>query len=105
MSSVATFALIIGADRGSRAYDHEMIEASGVGWDDDSLEHTLGLADKIEEHKRQRYASLGTRGKMLEHFKEHQFQYVLGRSARIFTLSVSWKSTLLTAFSSMRFVL
>lgn len=79
MTSVATFALIIGADRGSRAYDEQMIQDAGIGWSDESLEHKLGLSDKLEEQRKMHLEKMGTRGKLLYHFKEHQYHYVLGR--------------------------
>ncbi|KAG0140075.1 hypothetical protein CROQUDRAFT_665675 [Cronartium quercuum f. sp. fusiforme G11] len=88
VTSVATFALIIGADRGSRAYDEKMIENAGIGWGDESLERKLGLTDKLEEHKRLRAERLGTRGKLLDHFKEHQYHYVLG----------SWAASMIGSF-------
>ncbi|KAI8462005.1 hypothetical protein BY996DRAFT_8384577 [Phakopsora pachyrhizi] len=88
VTSVCTFSLIIGADRASRDFEDKALSASGIGWEDDALEHSLGLYDKSHELKRQRYQLMTGRARLLEHFKEYKYQYVLG----------SWAASMVGSF-------
>lgn len=78
VTSVATFSLIIGADRASRDFEEKALEAAGIGWQDEELERRLGLNDQEGSMNLKHYRSLDTRGRLLEHFKENKFQYVFG---------------------------
>ncbi|EGG03729.1 uncharacterized protein MELLADRAFT_89800 [Melampsora larici-populina 98AG31] len=88
VTSVATFALIVGADRGSRAYDQQIIEKMGIGWGDESLERKLGLTDRLQEQKSRSSENMSKKAKWLEHFKDHQYHYVLG----------SWAASMVGSF-------
>lgn len=82
ITSIATFSLIVGADRASRQYEESQFnQTSDARWKDQELEHQLGLDDGLNQdarHRSDRFQSLTRRDKMIEYLKEKQYEIVLG---------------------------
>lgn len=82
VTSLGTFSLIIGADRASRAYEDSKFDHDLDGrWNDQNLEHHLGLDDQDVDHHRKRLDrldALSSRDKLIEYLKEKKYEIVLG---------------------------
>jgi len=92
VTSIGTFSLIIGADRASRAYeDHQFDRDLDGRWNDQNLEHQLGLDEQDHQHHPKRLnlsESLSSRDKLLQLLKEKKYEIVLG----------SWAASMVGSF-------
>ncbi|OAV98190.1 hypothetical protein PTTG_25695 [Puccinia triticina 1-1 BBBD Race 1] len=82
VTSIGTFSLIIGADRASRAYEDNKFDHDLDGrWDDQNLEHRLGIEDQGDDHHRKRSDrsdSLSSRDQLIEYLKQKKYEIVIG---------------------------
>lgn len=92
VTSIGTFSLIIGADRASRAHEDRQFDRDLDGrWNDQNLEHQLGLDDQDHKHHPNRpnlSESLSSRDKLVKLLKDKKYEIVLG----------SWAASMIGSF-------